>query len=184
MVRNTGTRAGREVAQLYVRERQPRLQRPDKEIQRFAKVALEPGEETAIRFTLDARDFAVYDSRAGTWVITSAVFDLLVGASSRDIRARESVTLAGVPVQQVPLDRLSPLRDWLAHPATRDRLRPVIGALRRQFFGAEAEPPIDGGGSGDVTQSFVADMPIAKLVMFGALSEEDLTQLIAHTSAS
>jgi len=184
MVRNTGTRAGREVAQLYVRERQPRLQRPDKELKRFAKVALEPGEETEVRFTLDERDFAVYDPRAGAWVITSLVFDILAGASSRDIRTRESVTLAGVPVQRAPLGRLSPLRDWLAHPATRDRLRPMIGALQRQFFGAEAEPPIDGGGSGDVAQSFVADMPIAKLVMFGALSEEDLARLIALSSAS
>ncbi len=54
-VRNTGTRAGREVVQLYVRERAPRLQRPDKELKAFAKVMLEPGEEAEVRSTLSAR---------------------------------------------------------------------------------------------------------------------------------
>ncbi len=120
-VRNTGTRAGREVVQLYVRERAPRLQRPDKELRAFTKVALEPGEEAEVRFTLSARDVAVYDPQAGAWVITSPVFDLMAGASSRDIRAQASVTLAGAPTRTAPLGRLSPLRDWLAHPATRDR---------------------------------------------------------------
>jgi len=182
-VRNTGTRAGSEVVQLYVRERAPRLQRPDKELKAFAKVALEPGEETEVRFTLSRRDLAVYDPRAGAWVITSPDFDLLAGASSRDIRAQASVTLAGVAAPTAPLGRLSPLRDWLAHPATRDRLRMVLDALRRQFFGGEADLPAAGAGSGDVVDSFVADMPIAKLVILGALSEGDLTHLIAAANA-
>jgi len=182
-VRNTGGRAGREVVQLYVRERRPRLQRPDKELKAFAKVALESGEETEVRFALDERDFAVYDPRAGAWAPTSSVFDILVGASSRDIRARESVTLTRTPARPAPLGRLSPLRDWLARPATRDSLRPVIGALQRQFFGAEAAPPAEGSGSVDSINGFVADMPIAKLVMFGALSEGDLARLIAAANA-
>src|SRR5262249_47804267 len=44
-VRNTGTHSGQEVVQIYVRERQPRLRRPDKELKAFAKVELAPGAE-------------------------------------------------------------------------------------------------------------------------------------------
>jgi len=82
---------------------------------------------------------------------------------------------------------LSPLRDWLAQPAARARLQPVIAAMQRQFFGAAAEPPTEGTTaeppteaveSANMTESFIADMPIAKLVMFGALSEQDLARLI------
>jgi len=180
-VRNTGARAGREVVQLYVHEQHPSLPRPDKELKAFTKVALEPGEETVVSFRLGQRDFAVYDPRVGAWTIAGGAFDLLVGASSRDIRLLENVTLEASHAEPARLDRLSPLRDWLAQPVARARLRPVIAAMQRQFFGAAAEPPTEGAESADVTESFVADMPIAKLVMFGALSEQDLARLIEAT---
>jgi beta-glucosidase len=178
-VRNTGARAGREVVQLYVRERQPRLQRPEQELRAFAKVALAPGEEREVRFELGGRDFAVYDSRAGAWTVNGGEYDLLVGASSRDIRARASVTLEATAARPAPLGRLSPLRDWLANPAARPRVLAAIGTLQREIFGAETDPTAMVPGSGDVTHSFVTDMPIAKLVVFGALSEGDLAGLIA-----
>jgi beta-glucosidase len=178
-VRNTGSRPGMEVVQLYVGEQRPRLQRPEKELKAFAKVALDPGEAKVVRFALGARDFSVYDPDASRWAITSDTFDLLVGASSRDIRLRERVTLAGFVAERVSLGRLSPLRDWLAHPATRDRVRAVIGALFRQFFGADAELPPEGVNTADDIPSFMSNMPITKLVMFGVLSEADLEQLIA-----
>jgi len=177
-VRNTGARAGREVVQLYVRAQQPSLPRPDKELKAFTKVALEPGEDKTVSFRLGQRDFAVYDPRVGAWTIAGGVFDLLVGASSRDIRLWESVTLEATHAEPARLGRLSPLRDWLAQPAARARLRPVIAAMQRQFFGTAAETPPEGTESADVTESFVADMPIAKLVMFGALSEQELARLI------
>jgi len=110
-------RAGREVVQLYVREQRPTLPRPDKELKAFTKVALEPGEEKVVSFRLGQRDFAVYDPRVGAWTTAGGAFDLLAGASSRDIRLRESVTLEAAHVEPARLDRLSPLRDWLAQPA-------------------------------------------------------------------
>ena len=71
-VRNTGARAGREVVQLYLRERRPRLPRPEQELKAFAKVSLAPGEETAVRFQLGERDFAIYDPRVGAWRLPAA----------------------------------------------------------------------------------------------------------------
>jgi beta-glucosidase len=185
-VRNTGSRAGKEVVQLYVREQEPPLTRPEKELKAFAKVALEPGEQREVSLRLDKRDFTVYHPRAAAWTITSSTFEILVGASSRDIRLRESLTLEGVQPFSPPLDRLSPLGEWLAKPVGRERVQPVIGALRKQLFGSGAELSAEEAKSVDMVESFLHDMPIAKLVMFGALSEAELEAMVeaANTDES
>jgi beta-glucosidase len=169
VVRNIGTRYGREVVQLYVRERQPRLTRPEKELKSFAKVALGPGERAEVTFELGERDFAYFDPRVAGWVVNSGEFDLLVGSSSADIRLEQSVTLEGTPLQ-APLGRLSPLRDWMKNEVARDRIQPAMNVLLRELFGSGHGP--------ELAQSFVADMPVSKLVMIGALSEQDLAHLI------
>ena len=84
---NTGARAGQEIVQLYVRDRAASLARPDKELKRFAKVALKPGERSTVRFRLDRRAFAFYDPTRSAWIAEPGDFELLIGSSSRDIRA-------------------------------------------------------------------------------------------------
>jgi beta-glucosidase len=188
-VRNTGARNGREVVQVYVRERRPRLPRPDKELKAFAKVMLEPQEETEVGFELGERDFAVYDPRARAWSVFGGEFDVLVGASSRDIRLEQTVTLPDRSAR-VPLGRLTPLRDWLAVPAVRERLQPATDALLAKLFGGQdAQPHVGGEGVmqapevADLARSFLGDMPISKLVMTGALGEEELSELIAAVNS-
>jgi len=92
-VENTGARAGREVVQLYVRDVESSVDRPPKELKGFRKLALEPGESAVARFTLDHRSFAFYDAERREWVAEPGAYELLVGSSSRDIRARKTVTL-------------------------------------------------------------------------------------------
>ena len=168
-VANTGERAGAEVVQLYVRERAPRLRRPDKELRAFAKAQLEPGERRELSFRLEPRDFASYDTRVGGWRTDSGEFDLLVGASSRDIRLQETVTLAFPDSPPVPFDRLTPLRDWLANPAARERIEAAMAGV--PLLSAALDSPM--------IEAFVADMPIAKLAMLGALEERELDELSA-----
>ena len=85
-VRNTGKVAGKEIAQLYVRDMQSTIFRPDKELKGFAKVELQPAEEAEIIFTLDKRAFAFYDVGSCDWIVEAGDFEIQVGASSRDIR--------------------------------------------------------------------------------------------------
>jgi beta-glucosidase len=182
-LRNTGNRAGREVVQLYVREQRPRLPRPDKELKAFAKVALDPGAEQEVRFQLGMRDFAVYDPRLAAWTVGSGGFDLLVGASSRDIRLQAGVTVEATGSAQAPLDRLSPLRAWLRNPRARARLRPMINAMFQGVTG-EANTLAENAGASDLAlNGFIADLPISKLVMLGGLTEPELAQLIAAANA-
>ena len=90
---NTGARAGQEIVQVYVRDREARLTRPDKELKAFAKVALEPGERKTVTLVLAREAFAFFDDKARQWTAEDGEFDVLVGASSRDIRAAARVEL-------------------------------------------------------------------------------------------
>jgi beta-glucosidase len=83
---NTGDRGGAEVVQAYVRPVKPPVARPEKELKAFAKVALKPGETKTVTLALGPRAFAYYDAEAKAWRIAAGSYELLVGASSRDIR--------------------------------------------------------------------------------------------------
>lgn len=185
-VRNVGRRSGLEVVQVYLSELQPRLSRPKKELKAFAKLALEAGEEKVASFELSARDFAVYDPGIAGWAISGRVFSVLVGASSQDIRLEATLTLDTTHAVLASLSRLSPLRGWLHNPAVAGDVRRAINILLREQFPEEAELASESPERDDLLKSFVADMPIAKLVMFGALSEQKLARLIelANTKTS
>jgi beta-glucosidase len=86
-ITNTGERTGKEVVQLYVSDLQASLPRPPKELKRFAKVHLQPGESKTVTFELDDRALAFYDILKKDWVVEPGQFEILVGSSSRDIRA-------------------------------------------------------------------------------------------------
>jgi len=92
-VQNTGPRAGQEVVQLYVRDLESSLMRPEKELKAFAKVSLQPGETRTVTLTLDRESLACYDDLARQWVAEAGEFEVLVGSSSRDIRASARFTL-------------------------------------------------------------------------------------------
>ncbi|GHF48314.1 beta-glucosidase [Deinococcus metalli] len=84
-VKNTGQRAGSTVVQLYVRDRDSRLERPDKELKAFAKVHLAPGQIETVTLPVGMRDLAYYDDAARAWVAEAGDFDVLVGQSSLDL---------------------------------------------------------------------------------------------------
>ncbi len=90
-VKNTGKVAGQEIVQLYVRDVEATVFRPEKELKGFAKVALEAGEETAVSIDLSKRAFSYYNPGLGDWCVESGVFDILIGASSQDIRLQVTV---------------------------------------------------------------------------------------------
>jgi beta-glucosidase len=87
-VTNSGSRAGQEVVQLYVRDEQAKVERPYQELKAFAKAALEPDETKTVTLQLNQQSLAFYDTAVHDWVTEPGVFELLVGSSSRDVRLR------------------------------------------------------------------------------------------------
>ena len=97
-VKNTGTREGADVAQLYVGEARPAVARPAKELKGFARAALKPGETKRVTIALDGRAFSYYDVTARGWRIAPGRFDVLIGRSSDQIELRGTLTLAAATV--------------------------------------------------------------------------------------
>jgi beta-glucosidase len=90
-VRNSGDVAGKEIVQLYVKDLESTAFRPKKELKGFAKVELKPGEESEVKIELNRRAFAYYNTGIRDWHVESGAFEILLGASSRDIRLRTTV---------------------------------------------------------------------------------------------
>jgi beta-glucosidase len=89
-VRNSGTRSGFAVPQLYVRHVLSSVAQPVMSLKGFTRVRLAPGEERDVSFTLPARDLAILDEQMD-WVVEPGVSRVLVGASSNDIRLRGDI---------------------------------------------------------------------------------------------
>jgi beta-glucosidase len=81
-VTNTGTRAGAEVAEVYVGQPNSRIPRPIKELKGFSKVLLNPGETKSVTVTLDRRAFSYYDAKIHDWTADAGEFNVIVGSSS------------------------------------------------------------------------------------------------------
>ena len=92
-VTNTGSRAGAEVAQLYVAEAAPKVPRPAQELKGFARVELAAGETKRVSISLDARAFAFYDVAAKHWQADSGAYTIKVGDSFVDTPLSAGVTL-------------------------------------------------------------------------------------------
>lgn len=91
---NEGKRSGAEVVQLYVHPEHSSVDRPIKELKGFRRVELAPGASTSVRFALDKSAMAYYSTEKKDWVAEPGKFDVLVGASSRDIRLKGSLDLS------------------------------------------------------------------------------------------
>ena len=92
-VRNTGERAGIEVVQLYVRDRYASMVRPNMELAGFARIPLQPGEEKQVTFALAASQLAFLDLDY-RWKVEVGDIDVLIGASSADIRLEGSFRIS------------------------------------------------------------------------------------------
>ena len=119
---NTGSRAGAQVVQLYVRDVDSTLARPEKELKAFAKVQLDPGESTTVTLSLDRGAFAVWDVASGGWRVEAGEFELLVGTSSADIASRTLVhvdsddVIAAAPSVAGPVATDAEFAALLGHP--------------------------------------------------------------------
>jgi beta-glucosidase len=159
-VTNTGKVAGKEIVQVYVHDRQSKLMRPPKELKAFKKVELQSGETESVTFSLGTRAFAYYHPSYQQWVAEPGEFDILVGASSADIRLQQVVTLESTVQLPCILNRASTLREWLDDPRGRQvpLIQQTIAQMDAMFDGAE-ELGLDPKG-------FMLDMPLVDMLNF------------------
>ncbi len=87
-VKNTGKKAGAEIAQVYIAPIAPKVDRPVKELKAYAKVELAAGRSKKVSLTLKQQDFAYFDEHLHDFIADAGDYEILVGASCEDIRLK------------------------------------------------------------------------------------------------
>jgi len=92
-LKNTGSAAGAEVVQVYVKDNKASVERPEKELKGFSKVFLQPGESKVVEVLLRNDAFQYYDEAKKEWVLEPGEFTILAGSSSKDIKLTTPIKL-------------------------------------------------------------------------------------------
>lgn len=107
-VENTGKMSGAEVAQLYIAPKTNGTFRPAQELKGFVRITLAPNEKKRAEITLSDRSFALWSTKHNDWVVESGEYEILIGASSRDIRLHGTVTRKGITEKLYDSPELAP----------------------------------------------------------------------------
>lgn len=92
-IRNTGKYDGKEIVQVYVADKAAKIDRPLKELRAFQKVALKQGESKKVSLTIPINDLRYFDPATRSWKLDNGKFEVLVGASSQDIRLKKDIEI-------------------------------------------------------------------------------------------
>lgn len=171
-VTNAGNRAGQEIVQLYVRDVESSVIRPDKELKGFVKVELQPGETKTVLFELDKNAFAYYETRLNDWHAESGEYRILIGKSSRDIvleAAVEVISTTEIPVVYTANTLMGDLLD-----------RPESRSIAMEMMGATGLVDASGGGPDAMMEAMMKYMPLRGAVAFsqGKFTDEMLSGLL------
>ncbi|HDR7689776.1 glycoside hydrolase family 3 C-terminal domain-containing protein [Bacillus toyonensis] len=177
-VKNAGSIAGKEIVQLYIKDVESSMIRPEKELKGFEKVELQPGEEKTVSFTLNNRSFAYYNVELKDWHVETGEFEILVGKSSREIVLQDNIFVQSTTIIKKTVHRNTLLGDIFA-----DRMLAPIAkelmekALKDSPFASMAEGDSDASEMMDAMLNY---MPLRALVNFsaGAFTEEMLSEII------
>jgi beta-glucosidase len=173
-VKNTGNMRGKEIIQLYVKDIESRVNRPEKELKGFEKIQLEPGEEKTVNFKLDKRAFAYYNTEIKDWYVESGEFELLVGKSSKDIILKEKVKVNSTKTISKKFHRNSTIGDLMEDPVGSRILKEMMQDQISEIF------PVDEHRNEELVLSMMKYLPLRGLINFGRgkFTEEMLTELL------
>lgn len=165
---NTGSRAGREIVQVYASLPSGSVQRPVRELKAFASVDLDAGQTRSVTLTVRRADLAYWDVRFDSWVVEGGDYELTVAASSRDVRSTVTVEVSGDDVS-LPLTRESSVAEALEHAEAGPILRDALGRAM--------------GDGADELIAMVGSLPLGRLSMFGGGHEQTQSLITAVLDA-
>lgn len=174
-VTNTGKSAGKEVVQLYIRDLTGSAIRPEKELKGFEKVFLEPGETKTVTMELNKRSFAWYNTELHDWFAASGDYEILVGASSRDIRLTETLHLNSSQRLPMHVHMNTTLGDLLRNPETAEAAKKLIQKYLSGEAGSEAASE---AVSEEMTMAMTDSMPLRALMGFAGVSRKEPDSVI------
>ena len=182
-ITNTGSAAGKEIVQLYIRDLTGSTNRPLKELKGFEKVSLEPGETKTVTIELDYRSFAWYSTNLGDWYAAGGSYEILIGASSRDIRLLSKVTLKTARVLPLHVHKNTTLGELCRNPRTKE----IAEKLANQILagmGAGASEAASEAISDEMNTAMIDSMPLRALRSFTGMSGEEMEGIIKQFQAA
>lgn len=184
-VRNIGQKAGAEIVQLYVHNPDGEEIRPEKELRNFAKVFLEPGETKTVTMELNGRAFSYYHMGIHDWYAESGEYEILIGASSRDIRLRQSIQMSST--KQIPFvagdtTTWADVELFAKDPSVLDHIRDVSGFTGEDRVNDDSL----GAGADEMMANMFADTPLHSILSFSGdeLKYEDIQNAIRKMNKS
>ena len=154
-VTNIGSRAGKEVVQLYISAPTGGISVPRRELRGFEKVSLDAGDSVRVEFALKSRAFSFWDVVSSGWVVAGGTYTVEVGTSARDIVMSATVELPSPRAGRLTLD--SRVSDFLGHPVT----GPILSRAAAR----------DGDDENSNLLGMVSSMPMRRLMRFPGVGE-------------
>ncbi len=179
-VTNTGDKEGKEIVQLYVRDLTGAARRPLRELKGYEKVSLKPGGTKTVNFVLDYRSFAWYHTGIKDWYAASGDYEILIGASSRDLRLSGNVRLTTQKLLPLKVHMNTTLGELLADKRTAGYAADFKKQLDEIFGASSSQEQGDGDVaiSDEMNNAMVASMPLRNVVSYGMCGKKELLDMI------
>lgn len=158
-VKNTGCCSGKEVIQLYVKDKSGVEVRPEKELKGFEKVFLNPGEEREVKISLDCRSFAYWNTDTKQWYVPTGEYDIMIGASSQDIRLVTTINVISTVGQAFIITPQTTLGDMLKN-------KEMAKLIEEDFKKATSQM------DSMTDEEFEAKFPFPKVAMLGMIKSD------------
>ena len=163
-VENTGDRTGKEVVQLYVAPVSFEVLRPVRELKGFEKVSLESGEKKTVTFSLDDRDFAVWNAELHCWDVPDGAYRIQICRNAQEVILETEVHVKNTKRPRRKYTVNTCMGELLADP----KAQQIVGQM---MGGNEQAKEMEEKSQGDaVSQEMLAammqDMPLRQLISF------------------
>ena len=179
--------AGKEIVQLYVADKTGAVSRPVKELKNFVKVELQPGEEKIVQMQLDKRSFAWYNTQIQDWYAATGKYEILVAASSRDIRLAKAVNVVSTTELPIHVTMNTTISELLENPKTKPIIEDMSSSLMEHMGGSqEAE---EGNAASEaitpeMSLKMMENAPLRSMRSFMGMSTEEIQELIQKLQAA
>ena len=182
-VKNTGTRAGKTVAQVYVGDVEGYVNaiRPVRELKAFKKVELQPGESKEVSFTLCKRAFATWRCEIHDWFVESGEFSIEVGDSSACLPLKATVTVESTQKLPAHYDMNSIVMDLMKDPKAKEVIMPLVHGAAAIFGDGEGGSDVANEAvSEEMTMAMLQYMPLRSMLGFsgGSVTGEMIDEML------
>lgn len=187
-VKNTGSRAGKTVVQLYVEAPETEVVRPIRELRGFEKIFLEAGEEKTVTFTLDERVFAYWNTLIHDWYVEEGTYKVMIGENADQMCVGEEITVHTTKKLPKTYSLNTCLGELMRDPDAQAVMGPFMQGMAQNSAAADMAEAQENDTSGAVNQEMMAammdGMPLRQLLSFvPGITRDMLEQMVNALNA-